>query len=174
MKYFLSDFVYMGASFRPKSKPRMLGEDEVLVYGDLILKEKHYGVAVKTKKGGVPYVVGGAVFNETSNSMEKAYQDIMRLKQLRREAFKRNVNGFREIVNKRSLFSFLLLLEFLILIVNSGMAVFAVIVRGNMLALFMLIVCIVAMKILYKFRWCIVPYGTLRSVGYGVIEYKKE
>jgi len=172
MSFFLSDFIYLGASFLPKSKPKQISKNEVVVCGELVFGKERLCVSVKTKRGNVPRVDGVVV--DKDESVLEAEKIWFRLKQIRSRAMKEDVNGFLGVVRRRGFFSVLLFLELVILLWNSILALCCFVNSGKVIALVFLIVCLFAMKLFYQYRWRIIPYGSLKSVGVKIVECENE
>lgn len=153
MRAFLTDFIHLGATFEPL-EILSVSPKKVELIGDLVYYEKRIHVKVHVPKNGVSRVV-----SVLDNEQEVATDNFAWLCDFRKSAFRKNVNGFREMVKSRTLSYSCWLLCFILhlfmLFYVSGSFWYS---SKPLFSAVCLVAVVISFRKLCKNKWKLIPY----------------
>ena len=170
MVYYMADFIRMGASFTPKAKPKTLANGKLLLLGVLAYDGIEVKVAVESAPGSVSKitkVLGVESENDPTGKIDSMMNQ-RKLALLYALAIDKDINGSRKCIRTRTLVMlvFAICMIALSLCWASGIVGFFMLKKFS--CLFLTLLCTVILRVLYCFRWSIIPYGHMEGKIYGV------
>lgn len=155
MRFFLSDFIRLGAVFEPlqvlSANPKKLE-----LIGDLVYYEKRVHVKIRVSRRGVSRVIS-VVDNEKKNALE----NFKWLHDFRKNALRKNVNGLREIVRSRTI-SFCIWYFCFVLHILTMLCVISSFVNSNkiLFSIFFFVVVLFSFFKLCRNKWRLIPHAS--------------
>ena len=154
MRYFLSDFIRLGATFEPM-EILSVSPKKVEMIGNLVYYDKRVHVKIRVSKRGVSRVV-----SVLDNEKETAIENFKWLHDFRKSAMQKNMNGFRDIVKCRTLsyccWYLCFFLHLFMIFYISGSFVYT---NKIGLSLLFLGAVLFSFSRLCRNKWKLIPYG---------------
>lgn len=158
MRYYLSDFIRMGAAFVPVKKPTTLPSGALLFHGNLHYCDNTLAVAVLAKKEAPARIVGVGMVGSPANGYV-SQKNILR--KIFLKGIKDDVSNLRSRVFIRLIISILLMICVMLMFVCS-LASFVGLFLYKKISFFLFFLSsIFLLRLFWKRRWAIIPYGGL-------------
>ncbi len=175
MAYYMADFIRIGASFVPRTAPKVLTDKKIRFMGVLRFEEEDVNVTVQVYRGSVAKIV--STFGLKSEGDETGMKDAMRNKKrldaIYSDALMENKQNLRKCVGTRTLYMVIWAICLFFLSLCMIGSVYGLFVTNKSSFFIISMICSLVITIIYRCRWLIIPYGRLEGSVYGVELQKK-